>query len=67
MKSNSENLEYLAEKFELKEENDRLKKENSRPDFLLLYCSQERRGVALAGGAARGRANALQPIAVTTG
>jgi hypothetical protein len=49
MKSNSENLEYLAEKFELKEENDRLKKENSRQDMLLFYYTQEKKALLYLG------------------
>jgi hypothetical protein len=67
MESNSENLELCSENFGLKTENDRLKKENNRLDCLLFYCSQKERGWWPSGDAARGSANALQRIAVTTG
>jgi hypothetical protein len=41
----SENLELRREEFGLKTENDRLKRENSRLDCLLLYYDEERSGV----------------------
>jgi hypothetical protein len=45
MKSNPENLVLCREKFELKTENNRLKKENDRLHCLLCYYMEERSGV----------------------